>query len=80
MIAPTPVPASTSPYQYSPTPCMRRRPKANMNVMNPVSPRTMHMAVSPNITSGFAIGCNRSRSCSRANASPSVPNSRTRVS
>ena len=51
-----------------------------MNVMNPVSPRTMHIAVSPNITSGLAIGCSCIRSCSRASASPAVPYSRARVS
>ena len=39
----------------------------------------MHMAVNPSITSGLAIGCNDSRSCSRASASPSWPYSRTRV-
>ena len=37
-MAPTPLPARTRPYQYSPTPFMRRSPKASMKVMKPVQP------------------------------------------
>ena len=76
-IAPAPLPARTSPYQYNPTPCIRRNPKASMKVMKPVRPRTMHMALSPSITSGLAKGCKRNRSCVRA--SLSWPYSRTLV-
>ena len=78
-MAPAPLPARTSPYQYRPTPFMRRSPKASMKVMKPVRPRTMHMALSPSITSGLAKGCRRIRSCSRVEASPSWPYSRTFV-
>ena len=60
-MAPAPLPARTRPYQYRPTPCIRRSPKASMKVMKPVRPRTMHMAVSPSITSGLAIGCSRTQ-------------------
>ncbi len=58
---------------------MRRKPNANMKIMKPCRPRTMHMAVNPSITSGLAMGCSFNRSCSRFWASPAWPYSTTRV-